>query len=269
MDYLDSMINERAILNEKIERLEKEIKKSNFPDGYLSFNKNGDYYKRYQVMRVDGQRVRKFLTSKNKKLIEQLALKGYKECELQTLKKKLKATEAYISEYPQNSEGEFLKNKPGYKEILLPLLESMNRSMEEKLKHWEMAPNPGNLSHPEHLIFPTIKGIMVRSKSESLISDELFRASIPYRYEYLIRLGNTLISPDFMIMHPITKEIYIWEHFGRMDDPEYVNNNFLKKMRLYPNEGYIPSINLICTYETSNHPLTIFEVDEIITKYFR
>ncbi len=130
MDYLDSMINEKTILNEEIERLEKEIKKSNFPDGYLSFNKNGDYYKKYHVMRVDGQRIRKFLTSKNKKLIEQLALKSYKQSELQTLKEKLKATEAYISEYPQNSEGDFLKNKPGYKEILLPLLESMKRSME-------------------------------------------------------------------------------------------------------------------------------------------
>jgi len=74
MDYLDSMINERAILNEKIERLEKEIKKSNFPDGYLAFNRNGDGYKKYQVTRVDGQRVRKYLTSKNKKLIEQAEL---------------------------------------------------------------------------------------------------------------------------------------------------------------------------------------------------
>lgn len=265
MDYLEAMLQEKEQLITKINRIEKEIKKASFPDGYLAIYKNGNSYKKYHVIEEDCHLTRRYLSANDKYLIQKLAMKAYKTRELYALKKQLKATESYVAKYPKKTAEQLLRNSDGFRRIILPLITPSNN----ELKAWEMAPNPGNPSFPEHLIYPTIKGIMVRSKSESLISDELFRASIPYRYEYPIRLGNTLISPDFMIMHPITKEIYIWEHFGRMDDPEYINNNFLKKMRIYPNEGYIPSINLICTYETSNHPLTIFEIDEVITKYFR
>ena len=61
---------------------------------------------------------------------------------------------------------------------------------------------------------------------------------------------------------------YIWEHFGRADDPHYINTNIAIKIPRYLMSGYLPGYNLIMTFEDSKHPLSYMEVEEIIAKYF-
>lgn len=98
----------------------------------------------------------------------------------------------------------------------------------------------------------------MRSKSECLIANFLYQRNITYRYEAAIELegidgfGNKYswkIYPDFTILHPKTREIIIWEHFGMMDNAEY-SRSALLKINNYINNGYIPGINLICTFES-------------------
>ena len=47
----------------------------------------------------------------------------------------------------------------------------------------------------------TIKGERVRSKSEKIIADELYRYQIPYKYEFPLTLAthnrNIQLYPDF------------------------------------------------------------------------
>ena len=100
-----------------------------------------------------------------------------------------------------------------------------------------------------------------------MIDTLLYLNKIPFRYECALHLGNTTIYPDFTILHPHTGKIYYWEHFGMMDDANYAKNTCFK-LQTYTTHGIIPSINLITTYETKEHPLSSDFIEKIIQHYF-
>lgn len=110
----------------------------------------------------------------------------------------------------------------------------------------------------------TDKGERVRSKSEKIIADKLYRENILYRYEYPLEVpGYGVIYPDFTILDEINQRNIIYEHFGMMDDERYVNN-VIAKLQLYANEGYILGDNLFFTMETSVKPFDSRMLDGII-----
>lgn len=89
---------------------------------------------------------------------------------------------------------------------------------------------------------------------------------IPFRYECALPLGDTIVYPDFTIRHPVTGEIYYWEHFGKMDNPKYAQN-CMYKLQNYTSHGILPGINLITTYETQKKPLTSETIERVISEY--
>lgn len=106
----------------------------------------------------------------------------------------------------------------------------------------------------------------MRSKSEVIIADTLFRHNIPYRYEFPITLkrsnsddirrdfGSSItLYPDFLCLNTRTRTEFYWEHFGLMDDPAY-SNNAAGKLRLYTENGILAGRNLIITMETQTEP---------------
>lgn len=95
----------------------------------------------------------------------------------------------------------------------------------------------------------------------------LYQNKIPFRYEYPITFNEITIYPDFTLRHPKTGQVFYWEHFGMMDNPSYAKNVFAK-LQWYSNNGLIPSINVITTYETKDTPLTSETIDRIIEQYF-
>lgn len=113
----------------------------------------------------------------------------------------------------------------------------------------------------------TITGELVRSKSESIIYMHLYMNQIPFRYEEVMRLGQTNYYPDFTIRHPKTGEIYYWENFGLMDDPAYIQKTY-NKLNVYALYGLIPGKRLITTYKTEKDPLSAEEVQELVQKHF-
>lgn len=52
-----------------------------------------------------------------------------------------------------------------------------------------------------------------------------------------------------------------------MDNPDYSTKTF-KKLQLYNGSNIIPTVNLITTYETQNHPLDSEYVQTLINYYF-
>ena len=100
-----------------------------------------------------------------------------------------------------------------------------------------------------------------------MITMMLHTYNIPFRYECEFVLGSQIIYPDFTIRHPQTGEWYYWEHLGKMDDPGYYKNKF-RLLEKYTSHGIVPSINLILTFETKEHPLTIDVIQKIIEHYF-
>lgn len=154
-----------------------------------------------------------------------------------------------------------------FPEALKPFITPYDLPVEEKVKKWTSEKYKQNSKFPEGLRFHTDKGDLVRSKSELLIANKLFGKHIPYRYECELQLKNNLtLFPDFTIMNPNTGEIFILEHFGLLDKPEYAEL-FVKKMHIYAKNNYLLGKNLLCTFETTTNPFSTEYIDLLINTY--
>ena len=107
----------------------------------------------------------------------------------------------------------------------------------------------------------------VRSKSEVIIADTLARHGIPYRYEYPLELKNDrTVHPDFLCLNVRTRAEFYWEHFGLMDDPDYLERTLLK-LKSFAENHIIPGKNLIFTMESAACPLSTRQVENLINEF--
>lgn len=244
----------------EMKQIESLLKK--MPSEDLRCAKNGKNYKWY--CNKEGSAAT-YLPKNNKKYAEKLALKKYYKSRYEELSQQVKGLE-YYERQMKNVEGkadDLLKHEEWGK-----LLEHVYSIKREDLKMWMEEKYEGGAGFPEHLIHKGSQGKYLRSKSEVIIDMMLYKYGIPFRYEEKIILNNgECIYPDFTVRHPITGKIKYWEHFGMMDKLEY-RNNACRRIKLYCDNGIIPSIDLIATFETEEHPLDVEEVENIIQKYF-
>ena len=264
------MIARKQWLEQKIKSIETQL--ITFPEGKLYCTRNGNRTKWYHRKEHKST----YLPKKERKLAEQLAMKEYFLCLLDDMRDEKKAIEFYLQycETKVNCAERFAKEKTGFRELLVSypdfdsnLLELSSDSIDREIQQWLNTPYRKNPYFPEQLTHKTLSDYYVRSKSEAMIDTALHLKQIPFRYECELMLGECIVSPDFTIKHPKTGQIYYWEHFGRMDDPAYYHKPF-HKLQLYTMHEIVPSIQLITTYETKKHPLSIEEVDDIIRKNF-
>ncbi len=150
----------------------------------------------------------------------------------------------------------------GYSELLSPYFQ-----VPPSHTAWLQENYDRSSRNPENLIYKTVNGILVRSKSEALIAMLLYTNKIPFRYECALTLGDIKFYPDFTILHPKTDRIFYWEHFGLMDSPGYRQNIF-SKQQVYATHGILPTIQLLTTYESQMHPLNTELVEKMIQYYF-
>ncbi len=230
------------------------------PDGKLICSKNGKYFKWFHS---DGV-VATYIPKSNRKYAELLAIKTYLSLKLEDLEKEKQALQKYAKQSPGEGKAQkLLEPSSGFKELLKPYFTPIS----EELILWANEPYERNQRHPEQLSLTAVSGNRVRSKSELLIDTSLYHHKIPFRYENQLKINNQIFYPDFTIRHPQNGKTYYWEHFGMMDDPSYARNAF-SKMQFYSENGIIPDINLITTYETREHPLGMDLIEKIISHYF-
>ena len=116
----------------------------------------------------------------------------------------------------------------------------------------------------------TARGEKVRSKSEWIIASMLSDAGVPYRYEETVPLSvefQVFAHPDFTVLNKRTRKVYYWEHFGRMSDPDYIENNFMPKIQDYYNFNFLPGEKLLMTFESSGRPLDTIQVKRLIDEF--
>lgn len=245
-------------LDQQIHNLKEQLEIC--PPGTLSINKNQNRFKWY----YSKDSSRSYLPKSQRPLAEALARKKYLSFRLQELMQKREATALFLSHLSSQSiESDQLLSTYPYQN----LLESYFQLQDETSRIWSSTPFPQNPNFREHLIHKSLSNNLVRSKSEAMIDSALFRYKIPFRYECQLQLGDTVLYPDFTIMHPSSQKIFYWEHFGLMDNPDYIRNTF-SKLQVYGSNNIIPSINLITTYETLAAPLGADVIEKIITHYF-
>ncbi len=261
MDIQEIMLTRLEYLQKEKQRLEKKIAAA--PEGFLTCHRRESSYKWYQNF-PDRKKI--YIPQKNIDLAGQLAVKTYERQNYLDVCQELNAINAYLRKCcPKPGRADrLLQRSAGIRELLEPII----RSLPEELMEWENAPYDKCGRHPEHLTIPGARGEMMRSKSEAIISFVLYSKGIPYRYECGLELPDGTFYPDFTARHPLNGEIYIWEHFGLLDDPDYLEK-MLWKLRIYINNGWIPGHRLIITTETKDQVLDINTIPDIIRQYFQ
>ena len=73
--------------------------------------------------------------------------------------------------------------------------------------------------------------------------------------------------PDFMILNIRLRKVFIHEHLGMMDNPDYAAKA-LEKILTYQNNGFWPGEDLIITFEHSACPFDIKTAEAIIDRYY-
>ena len=245
---------------QEMRQLESLIKK--MPKEDLRCAKNGKNYKWFCIREGDAAT---YLPKRNRKIAEKLALKKYYVSRYEELSHQVKALKYYERQMKkvEGKADDLLKHDEWRK-----LLEPMFSVEREDLKIWMEEKYEGGAGYPEHLVYKGSRGKYLRSKSEVIIDMMLYKYGIPFRYEDKLILDNGIyIYPDFTVRHPISGKRMYWEHFGLMDKQDY-RNSACKKIRLYCDNGIIPSIDLIATFETVDHPLDVEKVEKIIQEFF-
>lgn len=255
----EKMLDERQRLEEQIRLLQLQLK--DFPEGKLIIASNGKGNKWYQS---DGHNP-VYLSKKERQLAEKLAHKKYLSLQMKNMLHEKKAIDFYLRHHDSNAyqTEQSLINSPEYRELLAPSFTPLSQELNE----WMNSPYEKSEKYPENLVNKTYSGNLVRSKSEAIIDMFLWKYKIPFRYECILQLDDIFIFPDFTIRHPETGEVFYWEHFGMMDNPNY-SKKVLSKLQLYISNGIIPSIQLITTYETKENPLSSEVVEKIVEHYF-
>ncbi len=207
-----------------------------------------------------------YITEKEHNLIKRLAQKEYDQKVLRTVKEELRVVERCMAGY-QVTEPEFIYEQmhKERKKLITPI----RVSDEEYLKQWEAVEYLGKEFAENAPEYYTAKNERVRSKSEWMIANMLKDEGIPYRYEYPIKLkGLGQVHPDFMVLNTRNRKEYYWEHFGMMDDMEYLERALYKISMYEQNDIYVGE-GLIVTYETVAHPLNPKEVISKIQRYLK
>lgn len=110
--------------------------------------------------------------------------------------------------------------------------------------HQEICRYLGSNKDNLNKIYSTLKGDMVRSKSEVIIANMLYHSGLEYVYEKELVFEGGQMRPDFTVTTPKGRIIY-WEHLGLLGTENY-DETWLIKKRAY--DSHYPG-QLEVTYE--------------------
>lgn len=247
------------MLEKKLAHLKEELKA--LPCGSLRCTSNRGTDQFY----VNGN----YTSKKQMNIVKDIAQREYDEKLVAVIKRRLQILQQLEHSYASHEIENCFENAcKARRKLITPAFETV----EEKIHSFlEEKYEPGKFDEDNTTEFITLKGERVRSKSELLISDQLNRYGIPYRYEKPVELQDwkktVICRPDFTVMNRRTGKIFLFEHLGKMDDEDYVAAN-MRKLDLYERNGYLLGDNLMVTHETSKVPLNRNILDSYIKTYF-
>lgn len=255
----ERMLAEYKRLDNQIKLIQTQI--NHLPEGKLICSRTENRYKWF----CSDSHTKTYIPKSDRKFAEKLAMKKYLTLRLEELEKEKTAIQFYLRHHhtADKKSEQLLTEHSEYQRLLSPYFKPIS----QELREWMGEPYEQNPAYPDQLLHKGCTGKMLRSKSEVLIEMQLHKNRIPYRYEAKLFLKDSIVYPDFTIRHPENGKEYYWEHFGMMDNPAYAKKA-CEKLEKYALSGIIPSVNLITTYETKDHPLTADAIEEVVEQYF-
>ena len=237
------------------------------PQGRLDILKQGEHFRYYHITESANSSSPK---QKKKKKTSELGVASsiadydYAKQLLRLATCELHKINKLLCVYDKPTAHECFANlHPGRQALINPIL----MSDDEYAAHWLASRSSLRNSFPIESEIYTENNEFVRSKSEKIIADKLFLLGIPYKYEEPVVLGNKTLFPDFTILNKSTRQVYYWEHFGLFDNPDYMKNA-MQKIDLYNRNHIVLGKNLLLTFETQSHPLSVKQIENIIHDNF-
>lgn len=251
------MASREQFLEATIQRAETQLRR--LPEGRVSYHQGGIWDYKGPDKSVKTLR-------KTDPLLADLIQRSYLEKLIRTGTRELKARTGFRKAHPElKIEEVFDQLSDQRKEIIQPLVPTPAQFAEQ----WQNQPYPSRNPVPLDDKFPT--GVshcpFVRSKSELLEVQQMDAQGVIFLYEFPLVLTDLhglkkTVYPDFTILVQKTHNVLYWEHFGRIDDPEYLAA-FKDKQELYAANGIFGS-KLYQTFEYSNRPLTMLEINAAV-----
>ncbi len=252
--WLHKLITEEL---HRCEKLEMSFEKllSKLPKGSL-INRNGHFYWAYRKNKKQFQRPIK----NNPELLNNLITRQYIKESLPVLKKRTQLCRQFLEKEVFYNPYHIRNNLHDvYSDCIKP---QVFLDEDVDVSSWCSKPykrNPWPFDE-EHY---TTGGKQVRSKSEALIGSEMENRDMLFRCEPEIICGNKRYYPDFSILLPNIRRIVYFEHFGKMDDPEYLEDT-MEKLHIYQQYGLYLGINFFFTWETREHPPNMKYVNQTL-----
>ena len=247
---IDEIIKIRADeLARLIAVIEKQLTK--LPTGRITTGGSKDFARFYysdETMNIK----RKYL-KKGDILIEKLAQRKYLEYLLKCSKNeygRLKEVLNGKEPYPEDA----IESIPeSLREFVVPIC----KNDEEYARDWKKETFPTLMKYSEEKKYETDNGEFVRSKSEWIVANLLYKNGIPYKYEKkLVLPDGDFLFPDFTVLNLQTRqEVYI-ELFGMMGEAKYCSDA-IKKINKYAANGIVVGDRLLPIFESQEVPLEI------------
>ena len=263
-DIITPQLKTRRLELQKVLELKLKHQK-NAPEGHLRIAQTGgrdtpQFYHLTDPKNFKGV----YIPKAQAQLRQKLAQKDYDAKVIKLITKQLHAFDSLIKITDGKIEELYKKMCHVRKSIVTPVTLTDSQYIDEWLDlTWHGLPFAENA--PEYL---TVKNERVRSKSEVLLADALVRHNIPYRYEFPLQIKRpggkiVIFHPDFLCLNVRTRQEFLWEHFGMMDDSNYLENS-IQKLKLYSENNILPGKNLIITMETQQTPLNTKQIEKQI-----
>ncbi|SHG05165.1 hypothetical protein SAMN05720760_103170 [Fibrobacter sp. UWB8] len=247
-----------------IETLKKSLKAA--PAGTLNVSPHQGTFQYYRVLPSTGKKGR-YISKEQRSLAQKLSQRDYDKALLVELQKQLKAIDKCIPACKPEQFGLlWQKLHPARRALVKPYV----LPDDEYSRLWTNLEYKGRRFDDAAPQLMSAKGERVRSKSEIIIADTLFRLGVPYRYEFPYKMcdGNRRITvyPDFTCLNVRTRQEFIWEHFGLIEDSGYAKN-MIAKLELYAANDFFAGVNLLTSQESYEHPLNTVYVERVVRKF--
>ena len=237
---------------------------ANTPQGHLRVSQKGHKPEFYQITEPGDTRG-SYIPRAKLVLARRLAQKDYDNRLIKQLKQEIRALQKYLAQTKGGSALTAIYTKlcPARQSLVTPI----TLTDAQYAAQWQAVSWTGLPFTPDSDDYITARGERVRSKSEVIIADTLARHGIPYRYEYPLELKNGhIIHPDFLCLNVRTRAEFYWEHFGLMDDPDYLERT-LGKLKDFAENKILPGKNLLFTMESTACKLSTRQIENLINEF--
>ena len=261
-------------INDIIHKAERDAAKA--PNESLSSVRKGNVFQYYRKSDDENSK-RIYIKRSDEKLAKALAQRDFANLVLKTARH----DRMYLTKMLQVLErDDYLKMYQKLPEVRRRLVSSYVMSDDEYAHRWlederkKKTDIADKVENRRHFVLPdaenaiiTEQGEIVRSKSEKIIADKLYLLNVPYVYEVpLLLKGFGYVIPDFATLNKRTRKPYYLEHFGLMDQPQYMDKA-VKKVEAYEKNDIFPGDGLLITYETESHSINIQTAEVLIRKF--